>query len=398
MRRDRKSPESRSEKRVRRAIEHALHAALAAASLCGAGALALGACDDGAVDGTSSGSTSASTGAEMMDAGPDADGDPPDPCESFVFDPVVPDDCGSYVRFPCGLPSGIAPVEGAGCFFPHAQCDSICRALYFSCHATDEMCSDAGVFTPGPDGAVDVDCVVCPGSVGRVPAGLQPADARSTNASAGLGVYFARAAHLERASVHAFERMVCELRAMGAPRRLVALARRSADEERSHGRRTARLARRFGATPPRVRLRRVGARSLEMFATENAVEGCVREALGALVAAHQAIAATDPRIRRTISAIAAEEATHAALSFDVLAWTTQRLDAGARARVAHRMRHAIEALASAPLDDELDRDAAVALGLPDDRARVAMARALQSGVWDGALRELLAFGHPLLGV
>jgi hypothetical protein len=383
---------------VRRVLEHALQAALAAASTCGAGALALGACDDGAVDGTSSGSTSASTGAEMMDAGPDADGDPPDPCESFVFDPVVPDDCGSYVRFPCGLPSGIAPVEGAGCFFPHAQCDSICRALYFSCHATDEMCSDAGVFTPGPDGAVDVDCVVCPGSVGRVPAGLQPADARSTSGGGGLGAYFARAAHLERASVHAFERMARELRAMRAPRRLVALARRSADEERSHGRRTARLARRFGATPSRVRLRPVGARSVEMFATENAVEGCVREALGALVAAHQAVAATDPRIRRTISAIAGEEARHAALSFDVLAWTTRRLDADARARVARRMTLAIDALTSGPFDREIDRDTATILGLPDDRARFAMTRSLQSGVWDGALRALLSVGPPSFGV
>lgn len=383
---------------MRRVLEHALQAALAAASTCGAGALALGACDDGAVDGSSSGSTAASTGAEMVDAGPDADGGPPDPCAPFLIDPVVPDECGSYVRFPCGLPPGIAPVEGGGCFFPHAQCDSICLALYFSCHATDEMCSDAGVFTPGPDGAVDVDCVVCPGSVGRVPVGLQPADARSTSGGGGLGAYFARAAHLERASVHAFERMARELRAMRAPRRLVALARRSADEERSHGRRTARLARRFGATPSRVRLRPVGARSVEMFATENAVEGCVREALGALVAAHQAVAATDPRIRRTISAIAGEEARHAALSFDVLAWTTRRLDADARARVARRMTLAIDALTSGPFDREIDRDTATILGLPDDRARFAMTRSLQSGVWDGALRALLSVGLPSFGV
>jgi len=52
-------------------------------------------------------------------------------------------------------------------------------------------------------------------------------------------------------------------------------------------------------------------------ALENAVEGCVRETYGALIATRQAEAASDPVVRRAMRKIAADETAHAALSWDV---------------------------------------------------------------------------------
>jgi hypothetical protein len=105
-----------------------------------------------------------------------------------------------------------------------------------------------------------------------------------------------------------------------------------------------------------------GQRSLEAFATENAIEGCVRETYGALVATWQAREAGDPLVRAHMARIAKEETTHAALAWRADAWARGKLAKDARARVeAARAKAAgdlIDEVATAP-DDTLTTIAGV---------------------------------------
>lgn len=61
------------------------------------------------------------------------------------------------------------------------------------------------------------------------------------------------------------------------------------------------------------------------MAKDNAFEGCVREASGALLAAHQAAHARDPEVRWTFAQIARDEAQHALLSLALHDWARSRV-------------------------------------------------------------------------
>ncbi len=159
---------------------------------------------------------------------------------------------------------------------------------------------------------------------------------------------FAEMTRLEKASVDAFRHLQRELVAHGAPRRLIRAAERAARAEVRYGHATGALTRPL--------------RDLEAMATENAVERCVREAFGALVASWEARAAADPEIRAAMMRIARDEARHAALALQVDRWLKGRLDSAARARVEQARRQALHDLASRSSSSPL---ALVApLGLP----------------------------------
>ena len=185
--------------------------------------------------------------------------------------------------------------------------------------------------------------------VGRRPAGLRAAQARRHGSA--LGCYFAAAARLEAASVPAFARLGAELQAHGAPRALVHAARRAGADEVRHVAMMTRLAHRYGGVVETPRVRRMPARSVRAFAIENAREGCVRETWGALEAAHQARHAIDPVARRTYLTIAADEARHAALAWQVASWVDGQLGARDRRVVRSARDRAVRVLA-----DELGRD------------------------------------------
>ena len=212
----------------------------------------------------------------------------------------------------------------------------------------------------------------CPG--GRRPEGLVLAAG-----APGAGALFAQVAQLEAASVPAFERLARELRAHGAPPTLTAEATRARADERHHARAMTALARRFGAGDvPRPQMpRHIAVRSLEAVAIENAVEGCVREAYGALVATHQAARAADPVVRLAMAPIAVDETRHAALSCAVDEWARSRLRAAARRRVDRARRDACEAL-----ENDVGQSAPAAVGalagLPDADAARMLARAVGS--------------------
>jgi hypothetical protein len=214
---------------------------------------------------------------------------------------------------------------------------------------------------------------------GRRPVSLQTAG-RSSSKNA-VGVLFAEAARLEAASVAAFRILRRELRDHRAPAPFLRDASRAAADEIAHTRTTAALAARYGAEALRPRTSAAPpTRTLEEVALENAIEGCVRETCGVLVARWQAAHAADPVIRRAMDRIAEDETRHAELAWAVAEWVEPRLSRAARARVADARAAAIESMR-----DELASGAEaceVAAGLPS----VAVAWALVTGL-AGQLRS-----------
>jgi hypothetical protein len=196
-----------------------------------------------------------------------------------------------------------------------------------------------------------------PCAIGRRPEGLCDLNAVAQLRATGfgddaVGAFFAEAAKLEAASVHAFARMHIELQLLGANPALLGRVDSARKDEIRHARATAQIARRFGHAPQRATIGAHRSRSLVDIALENAVEGCVRETYGAVVAAYQARTAQDPQIALALSEIARDEAAHAQLSWDVAAFLDAKLTADERVQVA-RAQTAAEAellaeLASAP--------------------------------------------------
>ena len=118
------------------------------------------------------------------------------------------------------------------------------------------------------------------------------------------------------------------------------MAARSGQDEVRHAREVGR----FGGTPAEVRVLRANRRSLEELARENAVEGCVRETFGALVATWQAAHAGDGEVRAVMQRIAVDETRHAALAWAVARWAASQLDEAACERVREAQKEAIRAL------------------------------------------------------
>jgi hypothetical protein len=232
---------------------------------------------------------------------------------------VVPNSC---VAAASAQPGTILPLD---------TCNAICNtALVFSCSLTS---SDGTSAT--------VQCVTgC--ANGRRPAGF--GDDTVFDSAEGLGGYFAEIARLEAASVDAFRIMRDELRAQRAPKKLVRAAARAAKDEIRHARATGALARRFGSTPRATAIPRGALRSVEAMALENAVEGCVRETYGALLATRQAERASDPIVRAAMMRIVRDETRHASLSWRVARWLETRLDPEAKRNVERAKQAAVREL------------------------------------------------------
>jgi hypothetical protein len=236
----------------------------------------------------------------------------------------------SYVDSTHFTDAGLAQQACTGCSQPQ------CNAFQY----------DAGV--------AEVTCgVLCVG--GRRPAEWVRADARARDV---VGAWLANAAQLEAASVPAFEILADELRAHDAPPPLIARAIASADDERRHAAIVSVRARRFGATPGPVRVPRREPRDLESIARENAVEGLVREAFGALVEIDRAIAVDERR--------------HAELARDVHQWIRPRLALAARRRIDDARDQARAALLAECAVEPAPALRAV-LGLPDATRAVELA-------------------------
>jgi hypothetical protein len=196
----------------------------------------------------------------------------------------------------------------------------------------------------------------------------------------GLGGHFVRAAALEAVSVLAFRQLRRELRAHGARPSLLSALGRAARDERRHTRATRALARRFGGKPSEPSALEEREVSLEVIATENVVEGCVREAYGAVIATWQARAARDPVVRAAMQRIAHEETRHAALSHELHRWLDQRLEPCARQRVEAAKRRAIAELREA-VEVPYEPGVAEVAGLPSVPRARALFGELERALW-----------------
>lgn len=213
-------------------------------------------------------------------------------------------------------------------------------------------------------------------AIGRRPEGLCPVERRF--AAGTLAAHFAEIAHLEAASVFAFERLARELTSFGAPANLIARAASSAREEIRHAQLMSTVARGYGAEPYQVRISKLRARGLYQLALENAVEGCIHETYGALVAHHQAACATDPALRQAMRQIAHDETNHADLAWQIAAWLHPKLSATQQAELARAQVQALQELEQAQCRPTLPPSAASAIGLPQPTIARALVQRLKN--------------------
>jgi hypothetical protein len=175
---------------------------------------------------------------------------------------------------------------------------------------------------------------------GRRPLGhVEFVDERSD----GLGHTLAAMAHLEAASVLAFEQLAEQLAELDAPADVLERCRVAANDERNHARWLSKLAERHGAT---VREPRFDARAHDRLAIamHNAVEGCVHEAFAALVAAVVARVGESPVLRRIYARIAEDETRHGQLAWDLHQWFMSRLSPSEQTQIETAKREALARL------------------------------------------------------
>lgn len=276
----------------------------------------------------------------------------------------------------------IAEAEARGVFLTRGEltCEHLCDGLfrpgepYWS--TSPDTCTSTLDPTPGATPETVVGHVACAGDaidessgcIGRRPLGHVDVAPEGDD----LGAVLAWAASLEAASVIAFEDLASRLDGLGAPADLVERCRRAAAEETVHAAEVGALARRFGGEVPAPRRVSVTP-DLRDLALDNAIEGCVREAWGAVVGGWIARSSRDPALRDVYARLFADEVGHALLAWDLHRWLLGALEGEARAEVLAAQEAALARL-PAMAAAEVRRSPA-ALGLPSaDQAFVAAAR------------------------
>lgn len=242
------------------------------------------------------------------------------------------------------------------CRHEGAICDEYCGGIWnYGCHLLESEPSE----------------VVCwQGCVGRLIDGAQP-----RFDGEGLGGALANMAAHEGAAAFAFAELAREVEAHGLSSQLVNAAKRAAVEEVRHTQLVGTLAHaRGGRFEVRVN-RRHEARSLEEIALENAVEGCVRETLGAMVGLYQSQHAHDARVREVMKIVSADELGHAAWSHALAETLESRLPLSARRRVRSAREESLQTAAK-ELATAVEARHVAALGFPDEERLQSLARAL----------------------
>jgi hypothetical protein len=304
---------------------------------------------------------------DLPDSGPDGS-----PC---VWTSTQSLQCSWTFELTTGTPLDCAGFAGAG---TPEQCASLCGQ-----NSAGESADSCSIQPNAVHGDSLLACIVDTAACqGRGIGGRRPEYFASLGFGAPapgreVGAHFARAACMEAGSVDAFRILRDELRAHGAPPRLVRAASKAMRDEARHTRQSAALARRYGAQPiPAPRRPATPARDLATIARENALEGCVRETFSALECLWQSHAASDPVIRATMARIARDEMKHMALSWAVHRWAMGRLSPAARAHVRDAQQKEVAALKR-----ELAHDPAVSLrdraGLPRARQAITLIRAIE---------------------
>lgn len=258
-------------------------------------------------------------------------------------------------------------------------CEPLCSTARSALEERGEWMTDCKVRFFGSDAEVTMVLGTgCPVE-GRRPTGLREVAGFAARDRA--GAWLAEAAWLEAASIHAFVELARELKARGAPARLVRAALAAAQDEVRHTEVMTQLALRYGAKPQLPVVAAAVPRTLAAMAIENAVEGCVRETWGALCALWQASTAQDRQVRRVYAEIAKDELRHAQLAWAIDAWCTPQLDDVARAKVAMARQLAAQQL----LEGHRSLAELPALGVPSPLQARGMLERASSSLWKVAI-------------
>jgi hypothetical protein len=146
---------------------------------------------------------------------------------------------------------------------------------------------------------------------------------------------WARAAQVEHASIASFDRFSLQLLAVGAPPSLIEAAHRAAIDEVRHAQLSFAVASIYAAQSlgpgPLLLTPSAFADFSPSFVVRSAVEeGCVGETLAAAEAQAACDRAQPGALRQVLTAIADDEAEHAALAYRFAAWALGALGADAR--------------------------------------------------------------------
>jgi hypothetical protein len=167
-----------------------------------------------------------------------------------------------------------------------------------------------------------------------------------------LGEAWMYSASMEHASVPAFAKLSLKLTALGAPSELLEACHQAALDEVRHARRCFALARAYSGLPwsagalPELGQQRPALPSPDAgddwsrLVRGSLLDGCLAEGLAASVAEEASRRASDPVVRETLAVIAEDEARHAELGWDVIAFALER--GGGKAKQG--LREALEAM------------------------------------------------------
>jgi hypothetical protein len=273
---------------------------------------------------------------------------------------------------------------GSGAAYDSAEdvpCDVICKSKVnsggFDSISVSSCTHDISAYEMGTSAGTEVvGTVTCSGTrtpeciggrrpLGHVEPTLAPQDSTTR--------WLIGGAHLEAASVTAFEQLADDLARWGAPTELIGRCRDAAQDERDHARLMTTLAEARGAIVPPLEVLDQ-SRGLFETALHNAVEGCVTETWSALLACHQAACAEDAELRRVYAKIAIDETRHAELSWDLHVWLVAQLSEAERNQVERARRDALAQLPALARSQAQRRSAE--LGLPGTSRAVALATEL----------------------
>lgn len=247
------------------------------------------------------------------------------------------------------------------------------RTEYSNCDGS--FLAETTVSSDATVGAINTTKIGNPTCIaGRRPDGLRAE--KSPPSRSALGSYFAQAARLEAASVHAFVQLARELTALNAPQSLIDACHEAVHDELRHARDVAQLTRELGGVYSAPHVEAGPLRSAFEIARENAVEGCVRETFGALLATYQAASARDSRVRQVMQQIAEDETMHARLSWQLAAWLEPQLSDEQRNSLAEARSEALNELRG-QLDLGLSDDECAAIGMPVPQVASSLLQGLQ---------------------
>ena len=150
-------------------------------------------------------------------------------------------------------------------------------------------------------------------------------------------------AQMEHASIAAFAQLSLHLGALGADSDLVERTHLAALDEIRHARRGFAIASAYGGAAvsagPIAELRTPDASEIDFvrLAVGTLIDGCIAEGVASDVTGAASTQAIDPVVRDTLAMIASDEARHAELAWDVLAWCLDTGGVAVRDAVASRL-------------------------------------------------------------